>query len=114
MMKLDTLPGNSRTIRTAAIASTLLVAPFIILEAASTQGFSRGFPLALFGFMWVLALSFIGILVPMIQGVRAGNRQMPTSLGLLLRGSALIFIGWILGSIIADQMPCFLGVPNCD
>jgi hypothetical protein len=30
------------------------------------------------------------------------------------RYAALIFIAWLWGSAILDQLPCFLGVPACD
>jgi hypothetical protein len=32
----------------------------------------------------------------------------------LLSAAALIIIAWLWGSVILDQMPCFLGVPKCD
>ena len=109
MMKLDILPRNSRTLRNAAIVSTLLMAPFIILESATTGGFPRGFPAALFGFMWVLGLSFVGIL----RSVAAGRRADPNFM-LVLKIGALVLIAWIWVTLVIDQMPCFLGVPNCD
>lgn len=108
-MKLDILQENSRSLKTAAIVSSLLLAPFIILESVTTRGFTRGFPAALFIFMWVLGLSFVGIL----HNVAAGRRSAPNFM-LVLKGGALIFIAWMWVSLIVDQMPCFLGVPNCD
>ena len=108
-MKLDILPESSRSLKTAAIVSSLLLAPFIILESVTTRGFARGFPAALFIFMWVLGLSFVGIL----HNVALGRRSAP-NLVLVLKGGALLFIAWMWVTLVIDQMPCFLGVPACD
>lgn len=108
-MKLDIFATNSRTLRTAAIISSLLLAPFIILESATTGGFPRGFPAALFGFLWMLGMAFVGIL----HSVTVSRRAVPNAV-LVLKVGALIFIAWMWVSIVIDQMPCFLGVPNCD
>ena len=108
-MKLDILQANSRSLRTAVIVSSLLLAPFVILESVTTRGFARGFPAALFIFMWVLGLSFVGIL----HSVAAGRRPAPNFM-LVLKGGALILIAWMWVTLVIDQMPCFLGVPNCD
>jgi hypothetical protein len=32
----------------------------------------------------------------------------------LPRIATLIFIAWMWVAVVLDQMPCFLGVPNCD
>jgi len=64
--------------------------------------------------MWLLLLSFIVILMPILRSVPAGNRNMPNPLSVLPRIVLLILIGWLWVSLVLDQMPCFLGVPNCD
>ena len=84
-MKLDILPESSRSLKTAAIVSFLLLAPFIILESVTTRGFARGFPAALFIFMWVLGVSFVGIL----HNVAAGRRSVPNFM-LVLKGGAQV------------------------
>ena len=91
-----------------------LVLPFILLEAINTRGFGQGFPLALFATQWLLPTAFILIGVKIVRNVRAGNSLLSNPATLLLRVAGLALIVWVWGSIVADQMPCFLGVPNCD
>ena len=101
-------------LRSPAIISLLLVVPFIIMELVNRRNFNEGFPFPLFGFMWVLPILFILTLTPMVQTVRAGNSLMANPISLLLKVAFLLFLAWFWGNIVVDQMPCFLGVPNCD
>lgn len=103
--------------RSAAIISFLLVLPFMILELINRRNFSEGFPIPLFGILWLLPMIFIVILMSLARIVRAGNRMManPANLLLLLsRVAILALIAMMWAGILVDQMPCFLGVPNCD
>lgn len=108
---LSRTPGN---LKTPAIVSSVLVLPFMILELVNRRDFHEGFLIVLFGLMWLLPLSFIVILMPILRGLPAGNRNMPSPLGLLPRVVLLILIAWLWIALLIDQMPCFLGVPNCD
>jgi hypothetical protein len=49
-----------------------------------------------------------------VRGLRAGETILAHPIALLLRVAVLAFvaIGW--ANLVRDQMPCFLGVPNCD
>lgn len=105
------VPGSWRRLATAAIAGTVTVLPFGILEWINRRRLPGDFPVALFVFLWLLSFSFALVLVPVVRGL-AARRRNPGA-GVLL-GALLIFIGWLWVSISADQMPCFLGVPNCD
>lgn len=95
----------------AAIIGFLVVLPFLILELINNQ---QSFPAALFGFLWLLSMAFIGIVMPVAQNIRAGNCVAAKPFNLLVRiaFSALIAALWL--SLVIDQLPCFLGVPNCD
>ncbi len=108
---LSRTPGN---LKVPAIVSAVLVLPFMILELVNRRDFHDGFPIVLFGLMWLLSLSFIVILMPVLRSPPAGNRNMPNPLSLLPRIVFLILIAWLWVDLILDQMPCFLGVPNCD
>lgn len=101
-------------LRTPAIISAVLVLPFMILELINRRGSHEGFPIPLFAILWLLPAAFILILMPIVRSVRAGNRIMTNPSSLLLRVPFLILITWLWTGIILDQMPCFLGVPNCD
>jgi len=102
------------TLRSPAIISSILVLPFMILELMNRRSFHEGFPIPLFGILWLLPVAFILILMPIVRNVQAGNRIMADPISLLLRVAFLILIAWLWSGIILDQMPCFLGVPNCD
>ena len=96
------------------IISLLLVLPFTILEWVNRRTFHETFPITLFGILWLLPVIFILILMPIVQAVRLGNRIWANPIGLLLRVVCLILIAGLWIGIIVDQMPCFLGVPDCD
>lgn len=97
-----------------AIIGSILVLPFILLELINRQGFGEDFPLALFGILWLLPVAFFLTLLPIVQGVRAGDNVTARPLGPLLSVTLLILVTLLWVAIIQDQMPCFLGVPNCD
>jgi uncharacterized membrane protein len=101
-------------LRTAVFGSFILVLPFAILEAANSTLTRQNVPsvIVLFGLLWLLALAFLVVLIPVVRNVRTGNAANP--LKLLLAVAVLLVVASIWGSIVADQMPCFLGVPNCD
>jgi hypothetical protein len=101
-------------IKLPAIISFVLVLPFIILEWVNRQHFHEGFPILLFGFLWLLSTAFMAILMPIVRNVRAGNNILANPLFLLFSFVFLLSIAWEWSALVIDQMPCFLGVPNCD
>ena len=108
------LSRTSDNLKAPAIVSSVLVLPFMILEFVNSRGFHEGFPIVLFVFMWLLPMAFIVILMPILRSLPAGNRTMPSPLSLFPRVVLLLLIAWLWVSLVQDQMPCFLGVPNCD
>jgi undecaprenyl pyrophosphate phosphatase UppP len=100
----------------AALISFILVLPFALLESLfNVVNKQKAFALTvLFGLLWLLTIAFIVILVPIVRTVRAGNNIMANPLNLLFRVVFLTLIAMMLGGILIDQLPCFLGVPNCD
>jgi ABC-type transport system involved in multi-copper enzyme maturation permease subunit len=101
-------------LRTAVLGSLILVLPFAILEAVNTTPTRQNAPglIVLFGFLWFLAAVFFVVLIPTVRNVRTRNVANP--LGLLIGVAVLLVVALVWGSVVADQMPCFLGVPNCD
>ena len=95
---------------TSVIGGILLVLPFVILELINTGGF----PPPLFVAMWFLSFCFILLARPVVRAVRVGNSKDVRPVGLLSRVVGLILIGSLWVDLVLDQMPCFLGVPNCD
>lgn len=109
---------NSMTtsLRPAAIISLILILPFAILEfiynSVNRQNIAS---LALlFGLLWLLPTAFIAILMPIVSNIRTGNSVLANPLRLVLSIALLLFIAVIWGSVLLDQLPCFVGVPKCD
>jgi hypothetical protein len=111
IMKTHLVPETLRRVGTLMIISLALVLPFVVLELISA-GLKPNFPVLLFVVMWALTFLFILILMPIIESLRARNLSNPFIF--LLRAVLLTAIASILVVIVFDQMPCFLGVPNCD
>ena len=104
-------------VRWAAAISSFLVLPFMILEfvnGGTLPELVQSFPIPLFATMWLLAFAFVSILSRMVRGEPAQCALAPALAARLLGVTALAFIAYAWVAIVADQMPCFLGVPNCD
>jgi hypothetical protein len=97
-----------------AIISALLVIPFMIMEVVNRRNFNEGFPIPLFVIMWLLPVLFLLTGMPIVRNVRAGNSILANPILLLIRVVFLALLVWMWFGILIDQMPCFLGVPNCD
>lgn len=101
-------------LRSAAIVSSLLVLPLVSLEMRRGRRFDEPFPFALFGILWLLPVIFILMLL------RVGRTRWPRdvlrthSRSLWARVGVLILVACLWISVLLDQIPCFLGVPNCD
>jgi hypothetical protein len=96
-----------------AIISFFLMLPFLILELVN-RPYTIHFPIPLFVLLWLLPTIFMLIMMPLVRTVRAGNSLMARPIPLVLSAVFLILIAWMWTGIVIDQMPCFLGVPNCD
>jgi hypothetical protein len=103
-------------LRPAVMIGFLLVLPFVVLEflfnTPSWEG-ARG-TAALFGFLWLLPTAFIVVLAPMARTLRAGSGITAHPAALFARVAFLALVAMAWGSLLIDQLPCFLGVPNCD
>jgi hypothetical protein len=94
--------------RAAAIAA-LLVLPFAFLQArngALTSGNAAGLTV-LFTLLWLLPAAAVFL------GTRVVRGAMPLP-GRLAATAFILALVMIWMAIVVDQMPCFLGVPNCD
>jgi len=92
------------------------VLPFAILESLfNTVNKQNALGLiVLFGLLWLSSMAFIVILAPIVRTALSGNNIMASPINLLFRVALLAFIAMVWGGILIDQLPCFLGVPNCD
>ena len=96
------------------ILSLILLIPWIGLELINRQGMPEEFPVALFITIWFLQAIFIYFLKPVMKNPVKNNFLLQAVTSLWLRVPVLLFVGVIWSIIIVDQLPCFLGVPNCD
>jgi hypothetical protein len=81
--------GGPSTPWLPAVVGILAVVPFALLELVNRSGLNEAFPFVLFVLLWVLP-------------------------GVLFWVIVLGVLAWFWIVILTDQMPCFLGVPNCD
>lgn len=110
----DMMKNIITNFKTPALIGLLFMFPFTVMEVVNTQNINAIFNFPLFGIMWLLPTAFMLIFLPMVQTIRAGNSLMANPIFLFVRVVFLLFIAWFWSSLLIDQMPCFLGVPNCD
>lgn len=113
-MKWDILQHERGNLKVAAIVSAAMVLPFVVLESVNDPDAVGRLPVVLFVFMWILAFAFVAILLPLPRNLRVDKWTVPQVVAVLSRIAALALIGFMWVRVTADQMPCFLGVPNCD
>lgn len=116
MQNLNPTKSPAINLKWATLVSLLPVLPFAILEALNNTITGQNAPglIVLFGLLWLLPTAFILILVPLVRAVRDGGRVKAHPVSLLLRVALLVSIAMMWGAILSDQMPCLMGVPNCD
>lgn len=99
----------------AALVSLLLVLPFAFLDFKYNSGARRAADvLMLFGLLWFLPTVFFSIAGPLVQTMRAGQSLLATPVKLCVSAAFLVLLAFLWGGLLADQLPCFLGYPNCD
>jgi hypothetical protein len=77
--------------KSPAILSSILVLPFMILEWANRRSFNQGFPIPLFGILWLLPVLFILTVMPNLRNKRAGNGLMAHPVIFLIK---TVFFGY--------------------
>jgi hypothetical protein len=107
-------PGTLRSFGTSLLIGSALVAPFIVLEWVNRRAFHEDFPFVLFTFMSLHSLFIVVLLTPALRRLRSekdlGALTLGHWAGLVL--SAVLMLAY--ANVVIDQLPCFLGVPNCD
>lgn len=100
----------------AALIGLVLVLPFAVLESLNQTVTRQNAPglLILFGLLWLLPTTLVVALAPLARSLRAGNSLLANPADLLLRVALSVFVLMLWGGLLLDQMPCFMGVPNCD
>ena len=114
MTQAQAAPGTLRSFVSSLLVSATLVAPFIVLQWVNRRTLREDFPFVLFTFMSLNALFIVLSLTPALRHLRAerslrGLKPGPRA-GLILGA----LLGLAFANLVIDQLPCFLGVPNCD
>ena len=107
-------PGVLKSFVTSLSIAAALVAPFIVLQLVNRRAFDEDFPVVLFIFMSVHSLLIALLLTPALRRLRSEGTLSALKLGHwagLALSAVLIFA---YAGVVLDQLPCFLGVPNCD
>lgn len=98
----------------SAVTGLILTIPFIILELVNRRNENYDFPLVIYLVLWLLASVFVlqaNSLYGSIKNktILTGGYRKPAGKAMVI---ILVFVLWLL--IVNDQLPCFLGIANCD
>src|SRR5262245_36593361 len=104
---------TARTLAVSSLISLIMVFPFLLLEILNRRHFSESFPYSLFTILWIVMLAFIFVLIPIVRNLQTGTPSLSTT-NLITRFTILLLLSFFWIRVIIDQMPCFLGVVNCD
>jgi hypothetical protein len=105
--------GGSATLWLPAVVGILAVVPLAFLELVDRRRPNDAFPFVLFVLLWVvLPAVLFWLTISAFQVFRSDRAQ--ASGYLILRVIVLGVIARFWSAILTDQMPCFVGVPNCD
>ena len=107
-------PKSAKSFGSSLLISSGLVGPFVVLQSINRRTFHEDFPLVLFAFMAVHSLLIVLLLTPPLRSLRAEaslSALKPGHWAGLLLGCFLA-VGYV--GVVMDQLPCFLGVLNCD
>ena len=99
---------------TALLISSTLVAPFIVLQWVNRRVFHEDFPFVLFTFMSLHSLFIVLLLTPTLRRLRSERDLRALKLGHWTGLVLSTFLVIVYANVVLDQLPCFLGVPNCD
>ena len=115
------MTGNTHThtvstLAAAALIGAVLVAPLLFLELRNSPAtFRTASDLAvLFGLLWVLPTAFVLTVTPVVRAAESGRFTLQRPAALAVRIAVLVLLAAMWLGIVNDQLPCFLGVPNCD
>jgi hypothetical protein len=102
-----------RRLAAPALFGAVLMLPFVTPEWVN-RGFGEDFPIVLFVVMWLLPAAAMVLLTPLVTRPRAPRDVVSNRFALVARVALAVAIAWFWVGLVQDQMPCFLGVPNCD
>jgi hypothetical protein len=94
--------------------SAVLVVPLFVLEWWNRREFHEEFPLVLFTFMSVHSLLIVLSAAPAVGRLRSARDLRALTFGHWAGLALSVSLAFVYAGVVIDQLPCFLGVPNCD
>ena len=101
-------------LRIPVVASSLLVLPLIVLEYTNQQNTNASFPFFLMGVLWLLPVIFFWLLLSSLKDYKYKENSLKNSILFWSKIVLLLIVTGLWLVILEDQIPCFLGIPNCD
>lgn len=86
---------------------------YLLTESNSTRQHAVGLGIILLS-MLLVPVGMVVSFVPVIASVRSGKGVLSHPFNLALGIILLVFALSVWGSLIVDQIPCWMGEPNCD
>jgi hypothetical protein len=108
------VPGILKSFRAPLLISAILVVPFFVLEWMNNRTLHEDFPFVLFVFMSLHSLFIVLLVTPALQCLRAERSLRALKPGHWVGLFLGVFLVYLYTNVVIDQLPCFLGVPNCD
>jgi len=99
---------------TPVLLGLLCVLPFAVMEIVNLGRIPDPFPYAIFLYLWLMFALFLICLFALVRLAKSRVSKQERLPALLLNALVLLFSVMSIVYLLADQMPCFLGVPNCD
>jgi len=99
---------------TPVLLGLLCVLPFAVMEIVNLGRIPDPFPYAIFLYLWLMFALFLICLFAIVRLAKSRVNKQERLPALLLNALVLLFSVMSIVYLLADQMPCFLGVPNCD
>jgi hypothetical protein len=107
-------PGTLTSFLTSLLISSTFVAPFFVLQWVNRRAFHEDFPVVLFTFMSLHSLFIVLLLTPALRCLQSERNLRALKLGHWAGLVLSAFLIFAYADVVIDQLPCFLGVPNCD
>ena len=99
---------------TPILLGLLCVLPFAVMEIVNLGRIPDPFPYAIFLYLWLMFALFLICLFAIVRIAKSRVSKQERLPALLLNALVLLFSVMSIVYLLADQMPCFFGVPNCD
>lgn len=106
-------PGAKRLLYSILFGAAATL-PFVIMETVNTLGLPKPFSYALFLFLWLVFSLFLFSLLTLLRLARKDARRERRWSWVIVNVLILVYCVFAIIDTLIDQMPCFLGVPNCD